>query len=419
VELDAPHAPTPHPLTIVLGAAVALVGGPGPGLLSVVHLASLATMGAALWWLTDELFGRRAAWVSSALLAMSPWFVIAAATGLQDPIYVSLLLVACRTEVRRPGAGVPVLGLLALAGLLRPEAWGLAAIYCLYLGVCRGERRLRCVALAAAAPVLWLGALWAATGDPLASFHATRELRVLIGRESGLVAGAAAIPALLREVTGGVLALAGLAGALVGLRSGDRRTRTLVVALVLLVLLFLAQAAAGFSVIQRYLLAVDAGLLALAAALLSGHWSIGVAARPAIVGLQLVLWLAVAGTLDDRRTDHAHARAVVADMAASWRDLGAVLPGRAGVCGPLNFAGPADWRSIVALRTGLPLREVRLASVQPAVRGAHLVPVDPDLWALARQAGSPARPLELPAGARVVGRTAVWELSTTCAAPRT
>ena len=67
--------------------------------------------------------------------------------------------------------------LLALAGLLRPEAWLLGLAWLAYAG--RGQPRaqvLRWAALSLAAPLIW--ALWdlAVTGDPLWSLHGTREL---------------------------------------------------------------------------------------------------------------------------------------------------------------------------------------------------------------------------------------------------
>ena len=43
------------------------------------------------------------------------------------------VLGAVLVEVRRPRAGAPVLALLALAGLLRPEAWVFSGLYWLYI----------------------------------------------------------------------------------------------------------------------------------------------------------------------------------------------------------------------------------------------------------------------------------------------
>ncbi len=45
-----------------------------------------------------------------------------------DIPFLVLVLAALLVETRRPRAGGPVLGLLALAGLLRPEAWLFSAV---------------------------------------------------------------------------------------------------------------------------------------------------------------------------------------------------------------------------------------------------------------------------------------------------
>jgi hypothetical protein len=72
---------------------------------------------------------------------------------------------------------VVVLGLLALAGLLRPEAWVLGGLYVLWLWPSRpGRHRAALVALALAAPVVWALGDWLATGDALHSLHGTAEL---------------------------------------------------------------------------------------------------------------------------------------------------------------------------------------------------------------------------------------------------
>ena len=60
--------------------------------------------------------------------------------------------------------------LLAVAGLLRPEAWVLSGLYVLYL------RRPRLLVLAAVAPAVWAGTDWLVTGDLLHSLHGTAAL---------------------------------------------------------------------------------------------------------------------------------------------------------------------------------------------------------------------------------------------------
>src|SRR6185312_12660245 len=50
-----------------------------------------------------------------------------------DLPYIALCLGALYIEARKPRAGWPVLALLVPAGLLRPEAWGFAIAYWLWL----------------------------------------------------------------------------------------------------------------------------------------------------------------------------------------------------------------------------------------------------------------------------------------------
>ena len=56
-----------------------------------------------------------------------------------DIPYLVLVLAALLVETRRPRAGAPVLALLALAGLIRPEAWLFSAAYVGWL-ILGGER---------------------------------------------------------------------------------------------------------------------------------------------------------------------------------------------------------------------------------------------------------------------------------------
>ena len=95
-----------------------------------------------------------------------------------------------RAAEHRP-AGAPVLALLALAGLLRPEAWAFSALYWLYLmgsagapaaREARAERPqrargelVRLALLAAAAPLVWVLSDLLVTGDPLWSLTNTRH----------------------------------------------------------------------------------------------------------------------------------------------------------------------------------------------------------------------------------------------------
>ena len=114
-----------------------------------------------------------------------------------DVPFLALVLWAGAVEVGRPRRGVPVMALLALAGLLRPEAWVLIALYWLW---CRGWRSVALTALAAVAPVVWAAVDATVTGDPLHSLHATSSLAETLGRERGLSHVPSALVSLLADV---------------------------------------------------------------------------------------------------------------------------------------------------------------------------------------------------------------------------
>jgi hypothetical protein len=105
-----------------------------------------------------------------------------------DIPYVVLVLCALAIETRRRRAGWPVIALLDLAGLLRPEAWLFAAVYWLYLW--RGStarRRVELAAAVAAAPLLWAISDLAVTGNALWSLTNTRSTARELHRATGLV----------------------------------------------------------------------------------------------------------------------------------------------------------------------------------------------------------------------------------------
>jgi hypothetical protein len=69
------------------------------------------------------------------------------------------------------------MAVLAVAGLLRPEAWALGALYLVYAWPAFGTLgRLRLFGLACVAPAIWAATDWIVTGDPLHSLHGTAAL---------------------------------------------------------------------------------------------------------------------------------------------------------------------------------------------------------------------------------------------------
>ena len=110
------------------------------------------------------------------------------------PFYL-MIFAAALLELRRPRCGWPVLVLLVLAGLLRPEAWLLGGVYWLWLAPATAARAaLIARLLVVAAPVLWMLADTIVTGEPLYSLTSTREVSGEFGRNRGLGDALAHLP---------------------------------------------------------------------------------------------------------------------------------------------------------------------------------------------------------------------------------
>ena len=129
-----PIAPTPHPLIEILGVVLAPLG-PAGVLHVTVALAFLALSACAwvIYALASHWFGRAAGALAALLLITRVPVLSYGVRAYIDIPYLLLVLSALLVESRRPRAGWPVLGLLMLAGLLRPEAWAFSGLYWLYL----------------------------------------------------------------------------------------------------------------------------------------------------------------------------------------------------------------------------------------------------------------------------------------------
>ena len=182
-DYGAPFAPTPHPLSI----AWSFLGLPfGDRAGSAMVLLALIGLGALVWVvfrLGQTLFSTWVGAIAALVVLTRPAIVRDALLGYQDVPFAALVIGAVVLEARRPRRGTAVLVTLGLAGLLRPEAWVLSGLYVLYLWRDVAPReRVRLVALAAAAPLIWAFTDLLVTGDPLHSLHGTAELAEEAGR---------------------------------------------------------------------------------------------------------------------------------------------------------------------------------------------------------------------------------------------
>ena len=287
-DTSAPLAPTPHPLATLLGA---LLSPLGDGAATVTLVLAFLALGAVVYLtfrLGSEWFNP---WVGVAAAAI----VITREPVLSDGVrayidlpYLALVLWALLLETRRPRAGAPVVALLVLAGLLRPEAWLFSAAYLAYLAIDRDPRRhgrlglgwrgerdtgalLRLAALAATAPALWAGYDLATTGDALHSFTGTRDTVGTLERETGIADAVTKGPFRLGEILREPVLLGAAGGLLLALMLLRRRAVLLGAAAAVLALgAFGILATAGLAVITRYLLLAAAILAIFCGAALLG-----------------------------------------------------------------------------------------------------------------------------------------------------
>src|SRR5215212_986469 len=112
-----PYAPTPHPLETAVSLLAVPFGQAGDAIMLWLVLLCFG----ALVWLTYRLGAE----------LFSPW--VGALVGYQDTAFAVLILWAVLLEARRPRRGTAVLAILAVAGLMRPEAWALAGLYALWV----------------------------------------------------------------------------------------------------------------------------------------------------------------------------------------------------------------------------------------------------------------------------------------------
>ena len=270
---EAAGAPTPHPLLNAVCVPLAAFGdGAGEVLLALTALA-FGWLVVAAYLLGARLFSRPVGAVFAALLLTRATLGGEMAQALVDVPYLALVVSAAATEARRRRAGAPVLAQLALAGLLRPEGWLLAAAYAAYLLPPLGLRaRLRTAGIAAAAPAIWLATDLAVTGDPLFSLHTTRDLAETLNRPRDFRAAVETAPQYLESVLGTGVALVGLAGCVVAAVVLYERALLPLAILGLGLLAFMALGVAGLPILTRYLL-VPGVVLALFCAVVIAGWS--------------------------------------------------------------------------------------------------------------------------------------------------
>src|SRR5271168_837455 len=265
------RGPTEHPLAIAFGMFCSIFGQGGARLMVLGSIVSFVAVVAGVYRLGRLCFGP-AVGLLAGLLVLSRFFIEnLTAQGYLDISYVALIVWAIVLEVERPRRGTPVLVLLAAAGLLRPDAWVLSGVYWLWCSW-RAENRTRLfyLAIAAFAPVVWLGLDAAVTGNPLYSLNSTAGLAQELERTQGLSSVLASVWTFAVRIDKLPVVLGALLGLPLAIWLAPRRVLTPLAALVLLVLVFVAEGAAGASVIDRYLMGAAIVLLLFCAVAIGG-----------------------------------------------------------------------------------------------------------------------------------------------------
>jgi hypothetical protein len=332
--------PTPHPLADLLGLVATPLGDGAIDATMVIAYASLGLVGYLVYRLGSLWFDRPIGAVAALIVLTRAPFLSNGLRAYVDLPYIALCLGALVIESRRPRAGWPVLALLALAGLLRPEAWLFSIAYLIYLLISPSkaspiaaaadpessslqhdpdsssrqstpERERRApleradtqiaglirpaivrargallsphgaalALLALSAPIAWAIFDWITAGSPTYSFTGTRETVDTLARHTGPLDLVLWGPRALGEVLqwpGTVGALGGVALALAFLR---HRAALGLAAAALALGAFALLATAGLAIIARYTM-LGAAVLAIFAAVALLGWRLLEACHP-------------------------------------------------------------------------------------------------------------------------------------------
>jgi len=424
-------APTPHPLVELLGIVLSPLSPHAvEGVTVALGFFALAACGWAVYALAALWFGRAAGVLAALVLLTRVPILSYGVRAYVDVPYLLLVLCAVLVEARRraarrPPAGAPVLALLALAGLLRPEAWAFAGLYWLYLVVyerrgpiARGAsptgdeepaqppRSRRALAgltlLAAAAPLVWVLSDLAITGDALWSLTNTRHTAHTLDRVTGIANVPEYVPRRIGEILRPPVLVGAALGGVLSLWSLRRRAIAGAIAGVLAVLVFVVVAAAGLPINTRYAFLTSAILCVFCGAGAFGWTRVPVAdrrRRPWIAAGALVLVALIAFTPSQVKGAHRE-MGKLADQQSIQDDLLALVDDGAVSlrCGPVGVPNHAP---VPLLALYLEASPTRIVSAQTGAisRGQYVDPASKyveDEYVL--DPHDPHRPVSVPPG---------------------
>jgi hypothetical protein len=411
-QYDLSVAPTPHPLATFVGALVSPLGDSAEDVLLAIVLLSVGYIGVGLYRLGRELYVWPVGLLAAGIVLTRVPPLNFGIRGYVDLPTVALIVWAAVLEARRPRRGVPVLLLLGLAGLLRPEAWLFAVAYWVWLVVpverwgplarllqrpasehspreppppVAGGPRWGLAALALAAPLVWSLTDVLVTGDPLWSLHGTGDLARELERPTGLDN----LPEILPRRLGENLRLPELIAAVLGFAFGMAwlRRRTLLPAALAVLngLTFCVFAAFELPLLGRYLF-LAGSMLALFAGLAAFGWLTVDQGHPwrlrwlvlglAVLGAMLAFAPSQANRLSDLRQDIRARDRIQADLL----DLARSPAGEKALeqCGPIYVPNHRPV-PVLAYWTGRRPREIVPNFGEPAVNGVFVEPANAEV----------------------------------------
>jgi hypothetical protein len=417
-DLEAPGAPTPHPLHILIAVPLGPAGSTGADLLLAVSWLSLGALGWIALRLATQLFSPWVGVAFAVLLTTRPLLLLETRQAIVDVPFLALVAAAGLCALRDDRTAFRVPALLVLAGLLRPEGWLLAIAWFVWAApAAAARRRLQLAALTATAPVAWALLDLAATGDPLHSLNVTQGLAEQLDRPRDLDTALRTAPDYLRLVATPVAVWIGIAGALAALIWLPERALPPAAVAGIGLAAFLMLGVAGLPLLTRYLL-LPAAILLLFAAVLAAGFTADVAPR----GRWLAAGVAAVGALAvsiPSQVDEISRAGRVADLRREIADdLEAILRDRR-----VSAALPrCDGRIVVPDDRPRPLTAItldvspRLIGVQgddeDLARGVTLGYANDDV----RDNFSigPAPPPGAPAGGRVLAANRSWVATERC-----
>jgi hypothetical protein len=373
--------PTPHPLTELWGAVLTPLGDGAITLTMIGAYVALGLIGYFVYRLGAIWFDRWIGGVAALIVLTRAPFLSNGLRAYIDLPYIALCLAALLVEAKRPRAGWPVLLLLALAGLLRPEAWLFAGVYWLWLAFdyddgirWRRERSSRdlawLAALAVAGPISWALFDWITTGSPTYSWTGTKETVETLERQTGPVDLVLYGPRRLGEVLQWPGMVGAVGGVLLGLAFLRRRSALGVAGAALALAAFAILACGGLAILPRYtmlaaaVLAIFVGVALLGWRLLEpGHpWRRRWQVFAAIVFAMFLVWLPNQWDLDSRVDTDLTNQARIEEDLSDLVDDGAFEP----LCG--KIAVP-NHRAVPRLAFGLDIEPTQVISASDPEEG--------------------------------------------------